>query len=109
MSAAERDADRIEQAEVHAIAVQEENDRLHKLVDDLRQGDGHEVCRTALSEVEADRQSLQQRLDEATQRAERAEQTHREDSADWATTVRTMQCEINARRALTAEGGERNG
>lgn len=45
MSAAERDADRIEQAEVHANAVQEENDRLHKLVDDLRQGDGHEVCR----------------------------------------------------------------
>lgn len=33
----------LERVTVEAEAVREENDRLHKLVDDLRQGDGHQV------------------------------------------------------------------
>ncbi len=49
LSWAEREADRIE---VQANAVQEENDRLHKLVDDLRQGDGHEVCRADQEQID---------------------------------------------------------
>lgn len=43
---AERDA-----ALAETEAVKEENKRLHRLFDDSRQGDGHELCRAALAEL----------------------------------------------------------